>query len=484
MKLNYKHKILQIIQIKAFILSLILFSYSPELFSQDYTITIKQRRMGDQIGVEFWIKGVSSSLPKIANMNLGVTYNSDHLSPANPETYNIRNTDEVDFNVDQYAPFPYRTFNSNFHNMNGYSALTTISEDDGTNYVHSLQVSIPNLPSNDGFVADTFGIGSFVGKIVFDIINHNNLTIDDMTNISFNKLQNIGKFTLKDVNANDLTSKSKLVESENMKIKGITILNPNRPNEIVNREKEYSFMITAGYPIYFERSGIFTPSAPSRYGTSNKLAYAFDYVVNYEESLSDGKQEWVEFLRIAEHRESSILLGGNIDNYSSGEITTSNGMSSGYYITQGNGEQLPVSSGDGYGGILRVIWDEDVTFPHETENARLRIRQLDTNGTNADILLRNDINDGTYDISDANFIMSRFSLDVNNSTNSDEVLIYPNPTSDMVNINTNEGIKIELFDLFGNKLLEDYNTKLNIGHLSPGTYFLKIQNQTLVVVKI
>lgn len=62
--------------------------------------------------------------------------------------------------------------------------------------------------------------------------------------------------------------------------------------------------------------------------------------------------------------------------------------------------------------------------------------------------------------------------------------IYPNPTSVFINIDTENNVNIELFDIFGNKLLEDFNTKLDISNLSPGTYYIRYLEQTRMVVKI
>lgn len=482
MNLNIANSIIIKCQKIVLVFLILILSSSSYLYTQDYSITMKQRRMGDQIGVEFWLKGDNPDLAKIGKLSIGVTYNTSFLSPVNPETYNLHSTDSVDSNVEQNAPLPYRTFTSNFHNANGYSSLTALAENDDSLYVYTMSFELPTLPSDDGIVPYSDGIGSFVGKLVFDIINHNNLTVEEMTNISFNDKQSIGKFIFLDSDGNDLTSEVDIIDSKDMTIKGITILSPNGPNDIVNRDKEYSSMSTAGYPIYFERSGLFSPMPISRYG-SNKLAYAFDYVINYEESLSVGKQEWVEFLRIAEHRESSDVLGGSLDNHRSGEVTTSNGIGTGFFITQGDGQQLQVGSGDGYGGVLRVIWDEDATFEHSTEKARIRIRQLDTIGTNDDITLRKDINDGTFDISDANFILSNLPLNVENELDLNEITFFPNPTNDFINIITENPILIELYDILGNKLLEEVNTKIDISHLNSGTYYIKFQNQTKVIIK-
>lgn len=62
--------------------------------------------------------------------------------------------------------------------------------------------------------------------------------------------------------------------------------------------------------------------------------------------------------------------------------------------------------------------------------------------------------------------------------------IYPNPTNDIINIDTEVPLNIELFDIFGNKVLEDFNTKLNIRNLSPGTYYIRYSNQTKMLVKL
>ncbi len=416
MNFNRIKKAIQACQGKALVLMLAVLLFAPDIFAQNYTITLKQRRMGDQIGVEFWLKGASSSVPKIGNMTIGVTYNTAHLSPADPASYALHTTDSVAYNVEQVAPLPYTSFTSSFHSANGYSALSANPVTDGVNYVYIMHVSIPTVPSTQGIAASTDGIGSFVGRLVFDIVGHSTLTLSDMTNISFNSLQSIGNFVLYDVNGNDVKSNATVVNSSNMAIRGITILNPNGPSEAVNRNKTYTSMATAGYPIYFERSGLFSPVATSRYGTSNKLAYGFDYVVGYNSSLSESAQNWTEFMRVAEHRDAQNTLGTTA-NYQNGEITTSNGAGTGFLITQGDGSQLPVGSGDGYGGVLRVMWDDDPFFPYRSEQARLRIRQLDTTGTGSDISLRSNVTDGAYDISDANFILSRiFFLQLDGAT--------------------------------------------------------------------
>lgn len=66
----------------------------------------------------------------------------------------------------------------------------------------------------------------------------------------------------------------------------------------------------------------------------------------------------------------------------------------------------------------------------------------------------------------------------------EHINIFPNPTNDIINIVTETPINIELFDIFGNKILQDYNAKIDISHLSPGTYYIRFLGQTKMVVKI
>lgn len=89
---------------------------------------------------------------------------------------------------------------------------------------------------------------------------------------------------------------------------------------------------------------------------------------------------------------------------------------------------------------------------------------------------------GIFD-SQKNIIKKDFN-EILNVDNDITINIYPNPTSDIINIDTKIPIDIELFDIFGNKLLEDYNTKIDISNLSPGTYYIRYSDQTKMVVKL
>lgn len=423
MNFNRISKAYQACQGKGLILMLAIILFAPDIFAQDYTVTLRQRRMGDQIGVEFWLRNSDENLSNISFMTIGVNYNTDHLSPADASTYALGTTDSVDYNVEQSMnDLPYRVIDSPYDNDNDYSSLTAGPVTDGTTYAYLLNVNMPTIAPDNGFSAGTEGLGTFVGILRFDIIDHDNLDVNDLTGITFNTETTIGDFVVFDVNGSNIEADFAVVNDDDMAIRGISILNPNGPDEAVNRNKDYSSLQTAGYPIYFERSGLIDPSSTKRYGLENsKLAYAFDYVVGYDETLPDANQEWVEFMRVAEHRDSpSTIVGDSKDttNYRWGEIVTSTGDDSGYWITQGDGDQLPPGAGDGYDGILRVIWDDNPFFAERSEEARLRIRMLDTLDTTTDsVVTRDDIYDNVYGMSEENFILSRlFFLQLDGTT--------------------------------------------------------------------
>lgn len=56
-----------------------------------------------------------------------------------------------------------------------------------------------------------------------------------------------------------------------------------------------------------------------------------------------------------------------------------------------------------------------------------------------------------------------------------KISIYPNPTKDFVNINTNSKVsKVTVFSVDGKQLLEDSTTKINVAKLPAGVYLMKI----------
>jgi len=384
--------------------------FATDLFAQDYTLSLRQRRLGDQIGVEVWMKKNSASAATVSNMTVPVTYNTDFLQPATVTGYNLGSTDSVDANVEQTTgDLPYRTITSSFDNLNQYASLTGQAADNGTVFINQLQVNIAgSFPWTGGFDIEDESIsrGSFVGMLRFDIINHAGLGVDDMTGIGFNVNGAVSTLSVYNSTGASILADVDTIATPAFGIKGISILNPQGPNEAVNRNKTYSSMDVAGYPIYFERSGLITPSATKRYGTANELAYKFSYSTdNSTDTSGNTSESWVEVFRVSEERGSVASQLADTANYRTGEVVSSNGLSTGYWLTQGDGSQLPTGTGDGYGGVLRVMWDDDPFFAPRSEEARLMIQHLRESGSGSAISARN--NDTAFAISNQAFILSR-----------------------------------------------------------------------------
>ena len=88
--------------------------------------------------------------------------------------------------------------------------------------------------------------------------------------------------------------------------------------------------------------------------------------------------------------------------------------------------------------------------------------------------------------------------DVNENLFDDDLLIYPNPTSDFITITlSNNGLqpfaaedKVQIFDMLGIEVisvetgLRPVSTKVVVSHLPAGVYFLKIGDKVEKFVKM
>jgi hypothetical protein len=76
----------------------------------------------------------------------------------------------------------------------------------------------------------------------------------------------------------------------------------------------------------------------------------------------------------------------------------------------------------------------------------------------------------------------------NNSDNENVFIIYPNPATDYINIQPSEGSDIQIFDMLGTVVASIHpmtsSHRMNIEHLSPGIYFIKIGNRVKKFVKM
>ena len=381
--------------------------FSGEMFAQSYQITMNQRRMGNKIGVEFWIKDVTSggTAPKLGNTTLAVTYNTDFLFPDGNTAYNV--TDSVDYDMDITAP--YHTINTPFaDNAYGYQSLQAQPGDNdngsGRVYVHVLDIKAG--AGALGYKPSETGRGTFLGMLKFKIKNYKSMSASELTKIAFNTVTFIGDVVVTDINGNNMESQTSLVNQGDFTIRGITLLNPNGPNQAVNRNPEPALTSLApnkGYPVYFERSGLGDSSATGTNGTgygSGKYAYSVEYSL-------DGGATYTETARLAE---TYLGVSGmsNADLYRSNEVDSIN-ASHNYFISKGDGSSIdnPLTT-DGYEGVIRFIWKANENFFSRSEQAKLRIIQLDTNGTSAVISSRAKLTSANRsDASNYTFVLGR-----------------------------------------------------------------------------
>lgn len=376
---------------------------STDVLAQDYEFTLNQRRMGDTIGVEVWAKSLNASAPNLSNLTIPIAYNKDFLVPANLVSGSnpTKATDSIYYDMDVASP--YITISAPYADaLYGFADLSAQALNNGTLYIFKLEVNATS--GAIGYNPSADGKGSFVGMLKFKIINHNNLFDNALTGIAFNSNGSFAPAAITDVNGTNQTLNTTFTNPGSFKIRGITILNPNGPNQAVNRYYNPALLglpTNNGYPIYFERSGLQEPAiAGAGYGTS-KFGYGIDYSL-------DAGTTWSPVGNVAETTLNSIAMGGNDDWYRSGEIDYIS-VANSRYISTPTGAAL-TTTGTGYSGILRTIWKASENFPYRSENAKIRIKQLDSTDFGASIATRNNRSlDSTsrWDVSNATFVLGR-----------------------------------------------------------------------------
>ena len=85
-----------------------------------------------------------------------------------------------------------------------------------------------------------------------------------------------------------------------------------------------------------------------------------------------------------------------------------------------------------------------------------------------------------------NLFLDNINISSNSSTSIDEeiqanIIIYPNPADNQININ-HQGLK-EIYNMLGKKVLETYDNQINISKLSKGVYTIKIENTPIRLIK-
>mgnify|MGYP001292793621 CR=1 FL=1 len=168
---------------------------------------------------------------------------------------------------------------------------------------------------------------------------------------------------------------------------------------------------------------------------------------------------------------SQISMILNTDNH--GEETT-------WVIKDSSGQEI--QSGGPYEN------NQPINIEINLENLSCHeFRIIDAGGNGgASVLVRDSNNQiilnssGSYDSGiAASFIVNELVLN-NNDNILNNVIIYPNPASSVLNIENAENSSIEIYDLLGKVILSEnnitINKQLNVSSFSTGTYLIKISN--------
>lgn len=324
-------------------------------YSQDYQLELRQRRSYDRIDVEIWAKSITDTPKELGYASLVLEYNSVYLKPSVVQTLGV--TDSIHVDIDQANPIV--SINSEFNGKNGYQTLKSGSYSATT---YSLELTLSN-PGQGGIVPLSEGMGSFLGLLSFDIINSPG--VNDTTGLRWNKTMP-GDTRIFANDSTDIEADINFIAPETFTVLGITILSPNLYGQVIDRDKDYASLIddyvAGGYPIYFERS-----VDPVLYpADSEDMAYLFEY------SLDDGNN-WGEIGRAAAATLANIF--NDEANYRTGEIFNPNTASS-YVITTQTGTRL---TNETIREPLRTLWTKDLYYILRSEQARIRVTQL--NGT-------------------------------------------------------------------------------------------------------
>jgi hypothetical protein len=360
--------------------------FAIDLNAQSYEFTINQRRRFDQIEAEIWVKRKTFDAPKLGYASLVIEFNSTFLKPSLIQKLNV--TDSINRNLSKSVILDQ--ISSPFDAQNGYAKLVSTQI---TSKYYSLELSLGNL-GNTSFIVDSNFRGTFIGKVTFDIIN--NPTNTSNTDIKWSSSKLPGDIRIFASDSTDIESKVLFKNPNDLTVVGVTLLNPGYKGQTLDRDKAplgvNGGFAKLGHPIYIERS-----VNPTKYRVPNTAGLVDDNVAFlYEYSLDDGLT-WKEIGRAAE-RNTSANNDGNNPKYRFGEISNPPAR---FYITSQDSIQLNSTN---YRKPTRVIWANNNYFTERSENARIRVTQLDGNNT-TDLVLRPKSN--LADSSKESFVLGR-----------------------------------------------------------------------------
>ena len=80
-----------------------------------------------------------------------------------------------------------------------------------------------------------------------------------------------------------------------------------------------------------------------------------------------------------------------------------------------------------------------------------------------------------YTIDDSNSLSSNYPENIQNSNTP---ILFPNPTSSLLALNSDKDYDIEVYDMLGNKLMALTGNSINMEHLSTATYIVKATDKS------
>lgn len=360
-----------------------------DAWSQVYQFTLNHRRRADQIWVEVWCKSLSASAPRLGEATLRINYNSTYLTLANIATVGNEpdRTDTVRYDVANlsasaqdaavvslYSPFdPQGAAPTSYQDITYGLSLPEVAE---------LQIKRALTPDT-GVIPGSTGRGSLVGKIVFDINAAFAAATSSIRDTATTFFSWAAAGSVVYDYSNNLIAPSSITYTDPTRslIKGLTILNPNGPSEVVDRDGTYYTDLITGYPLYFERSGLSTvatvaTAANAEYGDA-ALAYYVDY------RLSPG----ASFTNIGSIDEVGAVsnTGTPIDILAdAGGAATWDGLLTEYgeAINAANNTAFAVSTiiYPNYRHPVRAIWTANSNYTYRSEEAQVRIRMRNGGG--------------------------------------------------------------------------------------------------------
>ena len=410
--------------VKYILIAMLMITSCSELYAQFYELTLNQRRRFDQIHVEVWARSLTANAPEIGYASLVIQYDAAFLSPAAEQS--LFNTDTINFNLD--VANPVDSIASPFHSKNGYNSLNSRSYGNG---YYSLELTLSELGTG-GVVAGSKGKGSFLGKVIFNIIDDPAET--DLTGIEWSKNALPGNIQLFDADSSSIRNNTIWTDPGNFTVTGVTILSPNLFGQVIDRDENYAALtgayLNSGYPLYFERS-----VNPTDYSgpVNENLSYHFEY------SIDDG-QNWSNIGRVREtDRFGSVI--NNDPAFLTGSIFNPN-VANAFTITTQKGQRINQNT---YRSPLRIIWKKNPFFTFRSEQARVRATQLIGSGQ-LDVLQKTNMSD----ISDARAILGRLFFVQLNGTN--EYLKTEEPFSNATQLTVESWINLNSYQPTGSEV--------------------------------